>query len=112
MCLHALAAPIIAISILGTPACAGARHEHSNKPVNIVDVDDQLVLKDSAMTRPKLTGLRRNLAIAIGNSGDEAALAELRRERDDQPSAADPMVRAHIESDFRYDTAGKRHRVS
>jgi len=37
MCLHALAAPIIAISILGTPACAGARHEHSNKPVNIVD---------------------------------------------------------------------------
>jgi epoxyqueuosine reductase QueG len=59
------------------------------------------------MTRAKLTGLRRNLAIAIGNSRDPEAIAELHRDRDDQPSAADPMVRAHIESDFPYDTAGK-----
>jgi epoxyqueuosine reductase len=67
------------------------------------DTELRTLLKGSAMTRPKLTGLRRNLAVAIGNSGDPDAIAELHRDRDDQPSAADPMVRAH----FPYDTAGK-----
>lgn len=61
------------------------------------DSELRSLLKGSAMTRAKLTGLRRNLAVAIGNSGDEHALAELRRERDDQPSTADPMVRAHVD---------------
>jgi epoxyqueuosine reductase len=76
------------------------------------DTELRTLLKGSAMTRAKLTGLRRNLAIAIGNSGDPEAIAELHRDRDDQPSAADPMVRAHIESDFLHDPAGKRHPVS
>ena len=67
------------------------------------DTDLRTLLKGSAMTRAKLTGLRRNLAVAIGNSGDPEAIAELHRERDDQPSAADPMVRAH----FPQATAGK-----
>ena len=71
------------------------------------DTELRTLLKGSAMTRAKLTGLRRNLAVAIGNSRDPEAIAELHRDRDDQPSAADPMVRAHIESDFPYDTAGK-----
>jgi epoxyqueuosine reductase len=61
------------------------------------DSELRTLLKRSAMTRAKLTGLRRNLAVAIGNSGDPEAVAELRRQRDDQPSAADPMVRAHID---------------
>ena len=61
------------------------------------DAELRTLLKGSAMTRAKLTGLRRNLAVAIGNSGDETALAELRSRRDDQPSAADPMVAEHIE---------------
>jgi epoxyqueuosine reductase len=86
------------------------------------DTELRTLLKGSAMTRAKLTGLRRNLAVAIGNSGDQEAVAELRRERDDQPSAADPMVRAHIDwalrredttrSHFPHDTAGKRQPVS
>jgi epoxyqueuosine reductase len=70
------------------------------------DAELRSLLKGSAMTRPKITGLRRNLAIAIGNSGDEAATAELRRARDDQPSAADATVREHIEWALR--TSGPR----
>ncbi len=61
------------------------------------DIELRALLKGSAMTRAKLTGLRRNLAVAIGNSGDQMAIAELRRDRDDQPAAADPMVREHID---------------
>jgi len=61
------------------------------------DTELRTLLKGSAMTRAKLTGLRRNLAVAIGNSGDQEAVDELRRDRDDQPSTADPVVRAHIE---------------
>jgi epoxyqueuosine reductase len=61
------------------------------------DSDLRALLKGSAMTRAKLTGLRRNLAVAIGNNGDADALAVLQERRADQPSAADPMVAEHID---------------
>ena len=60
------------------------------------DADLRKLLKGSAMTRAKLTGLRRNIAVAIGNAGDPQALTALQEKRDDQPSAADPMVAEHI----------------
>ena len=61
------------------------------------DADLRKLLKGSAMRRAKLTGLRRNIAVAIGNSGDANALVALQEERSDQPSTADPMVAEHIE---------------
>jgi epoxyqueuosine reductase len=54
--------------------------------------------KGSAMTRAKLTGLRRNLAVAIGNSGDATALAALDEPHDGARSSADePFVREQVE---------------
>jgi len=61
------------------------------------DADLRKLLKGSAMTRAKLTGLRRNIAVAIGNSGDAEALAALQAKGDDQPSVADPMVAEHVQ---------------
>jgi epoxyqueuosine reductase QueG len=49
------------------------------------------------MTRAKLAGLRRNLAVAIGNSGDSNAIAALRDYDAERSSIEDPMVQEHIE---------------
>ena len=61
--------------------------------------DDELrrLVKGSAMTRPKITGLRRNLAVAIGNSRSTAAIAELEQSSTNRPSADDPVVKRHID---------------
>ena len=61
------------------------------------DRDLAELVKGTAMTRAKLPGLRRNLAVTIGNAGDPAARAALAEEREDQSSTADPMVREHID---------------
>jgi epoxyqueuosine reductase len=60
------------------------------------DAELRTIVKGSAMTRAKLIGLRRNLAVAIGNSGDVEAIAALADESDDRPSAQDEMVVEHI----------------
>jgi epoxyqueuosine reductase QueG len=60
------------------------------------------LVRRSAMTRAKRTGLRRNLAVALGNSGTEEAAAVL-AEREiadlslDAPSLEDPMVAEHVD---------------
>jgi epoxyqueuosine reductase len=60
------------------------------------DVELRALLKGSAMTRARLTGLRRNLAVAVGNSGDPGALAALAERSPDRPSAEDEMVQEHV----------------
>jgi epoxyqueuosine reductase len=64
---------------------------------NRSDAELRALIKGRAMRRAKITGLRRNIAVAIGNSGDRDALAALRQRRDDQPSASDPIVAEHVE---------------
>ena len=62
----------------------------------VPDADLRALLKGSAMTRAKLVGLRRNLAVAIGNQGDPGSLAALQEPADDRPSISDPLVQEHI----------------
>jgi epoxyqueuosine reductase len=57
--------------------------------------DDELraLLKGSPIKRAGVRRLRRNLAVALGNSGDPAAADAL--ERCQEPTAEDPLVREH-----------------
>ncbi len=61
------------------------------------DADLRALVRGTPMTHAKITGLRRNLAVAIGNSGDASALRALAEDSDERPSARDPMVREHID---------------
>jgi epoxyqueuosine reductase len=60
------------------------------------DADLRRAVRGSAITRAKITGLRRNVAVAIGNSGDAEAIGALAIGDDERPSASDPMVEEHI----------------
>ena len=60
------------------------------------DGDLRALIKGSPMTRAKLGGLRRNLAVAIGNSGDASAIDALDDSTVDRPSADDPIVQEHV----------------
>jgi epoxyqueuosine reductase len=51
---------------------------------------------DTAMTRAGVKGLRRNLAVALGNSGDRQALEAL-HEPLEAASAGDPVVVEHVQ---------------
>ena len=58
------------------------------------DEDLRQALKGSAMKRAGVRRLRRNLAVAIGNSGQKEAAGALETCR--EPSCQDPMVSEHI----------------
>ena len=65
------------------------------------DADLRRLIKGSPMTRAKLTGLRRNLAVALGNGSANSGNPEVRSILDerspDRASADDEMVRQHVE---------------
>jgi epoxyqueuosine reductase len=60
------------------------------------DPDLRLLIKGGPMTRPKLTGLRRNIAVAIGNSGDRDAIAALDERSPERASADAEIVQHHV----------------
>jgi epoxyqueuosine reductase len=61
---------------------------------NRSDDDLRALLKGSAMKRAGVKRLRRNVAVAIGNSGDGAAVDALLNHR--EPTCADPLVAEHV----------------
>jgi epoxyqueuosine reductase len=60
------------------------------------DADLRTLIKGGPMTRAKVSGLRRNVAVAIGNSGDAAACAVLEERSPDRPSADEIGVQEHV----------------
>ena len=61
------------------------------------DAELHELVDGSAMTRPKLTGLRRNIAVAMGNSRAAGMAAALDASGGpDSPSLDDPVVREHV----------------
>ena len=60
--------------------------------------DEELAafIGDTAMTRAGVKGLRRNIAVALGNSGDRRALDAL-EETGDHATKDDPLVIEHVE---------------
>ena len=53
------------------------------------------IVRGSPLTRPRLHGLRRNLAVALGNSGTSEAAEALDHEKDDD-SVQNPIVAEHV----------------
>jgi epoxyqueuosine reductase len=61
------------------------------------DAELRRMTKGGPMTRARIAGLRRNIAVAIGNSADAEAIDSLDGDDLDRPSLADALVREHID---------------
>jgi epoxyqueuosine reductase len=77
----------------------------------MTDNDLRTAMRHSAMSRARLRGIRRNLAVALGNSGLREALDALEAPLDGRVSASksDPVVREHVDwARRKLRTVGKR----
>jgi epoxyqueuosine reductase len=63
------------------------------KDINLSPQEFNRKFKDSPVKRAKRTGYLRNVAVAIGNAGDQTALPALEKMREDQ----EPIIRRHVE---------------
>jgi epoxyqueuosine reductase len=75
------------------------------------DSELRTLTKGSAMTRARLNGLRRNMAVALGNSRQQDAIAALAEDDLDSPSCQDPLVREHVEWARREHEESQRSKV-
>ncbi len=60
------------------------------------DAELAVFIGDTAMTRAGVRGLRRNLAVALGNSGDPSALEVLSETQTTADTRTDPLVLQHV----------------
>lgn len=61
------------------------------------DTELSASLAKSSMSRARLEGLRRNVAVALGNSADPQALAALQQRDPERASAQTALVAEHVE---------------
>ncbi|MDO8834087.1 MAG: tRNA epoxyqueuosine(34) reductase QueG [Vicinamibacterales bacterium] len=61
------------------------------------DNDLEQAIAGTALRRRGVAGLRRNVAVALGNAGSAAASAVIRETPADAPTVADPVVRDHAD---------------
>ena len=89
----------------GTPVRTADQSWSSRQELNLASLIDlwqrsdaelAAFIGDTPMTRAGVRGLRRNLAVALGNSGDKRALEALNEPAAD-PTAADAIVAEHAD---------------
>jgi epoxyqueuosine reductase len=71
------------------------------------DAELAAYIGETPMTRTGVKGLRRNLAVALGNSGDDRAFETL-DEAANEPTKSDPLVIEHVHWAKRRLTLGER----
>jgi epoxyqueuosine reductase len=69
----------------------GIQHSNLIQELELASGDFNRKFKDSPVKRPKRRGYLRNVAIAVGNSGDSRALPMLEKAAQD----SEPMIREH-----------------
>ena len=86
----------------GTTDASWSAREDVNAPGLIdlwrrSDLELEEYIGGTPLTRAGVRGLRRNLAVALGNSGDPRALAALNEPRPGEAHVNDPVVVEHVE---------------
>ena len=82
------------VQLTREPSFSGTEVRNMGTLIELMQMDDAAwdeFSRGSAMRRAKRSGFLRNVAVALGNSGDERALPVLEKALDD----AEPLIREH-----------------